>query len=76
MSSGFRREIFSKQLLDLKKTIVLMGKINEKGEIIPKGTGFLVTISGIFHLVTAKHVIFDREKDAFMDQDIRIYTSI
>ena len=47
-----------------------MGTINEKGEILPQATGFLVNINDIFHLVTAKHVVFDRQKDVLNDSNI------
>ena len=47
-----------------------MWTINEKREILPRATGFLVNVNNIFHLVTAKHVIFDRGKDTLNDSNI------
>jgi hypothetical protein len=65
--------ILSKQDLDqFKKSIVFLGRVtNEK--LSPQATGFLVNINDIFHLVTAKHVIFDQEKDSFIDSDVLMF---
>ena len=46
--------------LDWQKTIVFIGKDNPKNFI---GTGVLLGLSGIHHLATAKHVIFDNNGD-------------
>lgn len=44
----------------IKKSIVFLGKINEKKEIQYYATGFLVDVQNVFHLVTAKHVVVDK----------------
>jgi V8-like Glu-specific endopeptidase len=55
---------------DLKNTVILLGKINKKGKIKPTATGFLVKVSNIIHLVTAKHVIVNPKNDTFIDRDL------
>lgn len=55
---------------DLKNTVILLGKINKKGKIKPTATGFLVKVSNIIHLVTAKHVIVNPKNDTFIDGDL------
>jgi hypothetical protein len=55
---------------DLKNTVILLGKINKKGKIMPTATGFLVKVSNIIHLVTAKHVIVNPKNDTFIDGDL------
>jgi hypothetical protein len=50
--------------------VIFLGSVNEKQEIIPTGTGFLVIIKSYFHVVTAKHVIFDKETDSFIDDEM------
>jgi len=52
---------------EIKKTIVFLGKINEKREIQFHATGFLVSIKNIFHLATAKHVVVDSRTGEFID---------
>jgi hypothetical protein len=47
--------------------------VDENGEILPEAIGFLVTINGIFHLVTTKYIIFDKEKDSFTDSGILMF---
>jgi len=55
---------------DSKKTITFLGIINKKGDAVPKATGFFVKIQGIFHLVTAKHVVKDTETGNLMDEEL------
>ena len=55
---------------DSKKTITFLGIINEKGNAVPKATGFFVKIQEIFHLVTAKHVVEDTETGNLMDEKL------
>ncbi|MDO8548935.1 MAG: serine protease [Ignavibacteria bacterium] len=44
---------------NIKKTCVFIGELNQKDEPEYYGTGFLVGINGILHLVTAKHVVME-----------------
>jgi hypothetical protein len=72
--SSLRTPIFSKRLLEqFRKTVVFLGGFNEKGEIAPQATGFLVTINNIFPLVTAKHVVFDIKKESFIDNSMLMF---
>ncbi len=50
---------------DIKKTIVFLGEVDEKGQPYFHATGFLVQIKGVFHLVTAKHVIVETKNGKF-----------
>ena len=66
-----------KELLEeIKKTVVFIGetRINseDKPEDIFVATGVLVRIDNIFHLITAKHVIFDSGKKELKDSDLWI----
>ena len=56
----------------IKKTVVFLGKANQKGEIKFYATGFLVQINNIIHLVTAKHVVFDGKTGNFLDSGMLI----
>lgn len=55
---------------DSKKTITFLGVINKKGDAVPKATGFFVQVQGIFHLVTAKHVVMDMKTGDLMDKEL------
>lgn len=54
----------------IKRTVVFLGNINEKGEYCPHATGFLVNIQGITHLITAKHVVIEHKDGKFTDRFI------
>lgn len=42
---------------ELRKNIIVLGYVDNEGRVTYVGTGFLVEIDSIFHLVTAKHVV-------------------
>jgi len=53
----------TKNFLDqIKKTIVFIGHINPEGKEQILATGFLTNIDEVYHLITAKHVIFKLDK--------------
>lgn len=56
----------------IKKTIVFLGKTNQKGENQFYATGFLVEIQNVFHLVTAKHVVVDPRTNNFIDSGMLV----
>lgn len=58
---------------EIKKTVVFIGDINKEG--IPKfyATGTLVKIQNIYHLITAKHVIKDRETGELKDGTMLVF---
>lgn len=60
----------------IKKTIVFLGKTNQKGENQLSATGFLVEIQNIFHLVTAKHVVIDPRTNNFIDSGMLVFFNL
>jgi len=61
---------------EIKKTVVFLGKINEKREIQFHATGFIVSIKNIFHLVTAKHVVVDSRTGNFIDSGMLAFFNL
>ena len=61
-----------KLLEDIKKATVFLGII-EKGKYNFIATGFLIEINNIFHLVTARHVVFDSKNGKFVDENLFIF---
>lgn len=55
---------------EIKKTVVFLGSLNDQQKPRFYGTGFLIQIEGIFHLVTAKHVIFDSQRSELTDSNL------
>jgi hypothetical protein len=53
--------------------VVFLGTVNQNQDITPTGTGFVTIIKDIFHLVTAKHVILNRETDTLIDNEMYIF---
>jgi hypothetical protein len=51
-----------------RKSIVFLGYVDEKGNMLPKATGFLVSISNYIHMVTAKHVIVNPINNTITDE--------
>jgi len=49
----------------IKKTCVFIGEINDKNEPRYYGTGFIVAINNVLHLVTAKHVVMENINGRF-----------
>ena len=54
-------------LTDVKKTMCYIGKIINGSEPIPIASGFFLEIQGIFHLTTAKHVIYNERINQIED---------
>ena len=52
-------------LNQIKKSIVFLGTVDEKGEKQFFATGFLVNIQEVYHLVTAKHVVMEQRDGKF-----------
>ncbi len=62
------------QLLnDMKKTVVFFGKDRAGKGIFFFATGALLLIHDIYHLVTAKHVVFDQETERPKDEGVQIF---
>lgn len=60
-------------LKEVKKTVVFFGIVDEENNPHFTGTGFLVNVEGHNHLVTAKHVIFDKKKKRLKDQNMKVF---
>ncbi len=46
-----------KLIEEIKKSVVFLSVQQDTNISDPKGTGFIVELDGVFHLVTAKHVV-------------------
>lgn len=60
----------------IKKTVVFLGQIDEKGTRSFKATGFLISVGNTIHLVTAKHVVVDLETGNLKDQDLHAFFNL
>ena len=58
-----------------KKIITFLGKITREGKAEPKATGFFIRIGGIIHLITAKHVVTDRETNQPDNEIVAFFNS-
>ncbi len=56
-----------KLIEEAKKTVVFLGKIDREGKPQFYATGFLVGVQNIYHLLTARHVVTDRETGELQD---------
>jgi len=62
-----------KLIEEVKRTVVFLGKINDRG--IPQfyATGFLVSIQNIYHLITAKHVVLNIKTVKLQDDEMLVF---
>jgi len=58
---------------DIKKSVVFFGRPLPKEGVQYFATGFLIQTEKIFHLVTAKHVVFDNNTGQFRDNSAFIF---
>lgn len=58
---------------DIKKTVVFLGDINKEGNPRFYATGVLVQVQNIYHLITAKHIVIDRETGDFKDDKMLVF---
>lgn len=58
-----------------KKTVVFLGDISKKRPQF-YATGFLVSIRDMFHLITAKHVVVDRETGETKDINMHVFFNL
>ncbi|MFA5500027.1 MAG: serine protease [Candidatus Omnitrophota bacterium] len=61
---------------DAKKTIIFIGTVEGKDKITFYATGFLVQVQGYYHLLTAKHVIADRNTGKLKDEDMYAFFNL
>ena len=57
-------------LEEIKKTVVFLGSVDDKGQIQANATAFLINVNNFIHLVTAKHVVVDPENYLTLSLDI------
>jgi hypothetical protein len=57
----------------IKKTIVFIGRVNKDKKPQFYATGALILIQKIFHLITAKHVIYDLKSKSFKDDAALVF---
>jgi hypothetical protein len=60
-------------LNQIKKAVVFLGDIDTKGNPRFYATGSLVKVQNISYLITAKHVVVDRETGDFKDDKILVF---
>ena len=58
---------------DSKKVITFLGKITREGKAEPHATGFFIRIDRIIHLVTAKHVVINKETGQIDDELVAFF---
>ena len=71
VSVGF---VFDRALVnEIKKAVVFLGNIDTEGNPRFRATGSLVKVQNISHLITAKHVVVDRETGDFKDDKMLVF---
>jgi hypothetical protein len=60
-------------IYNIKKTVVFLGNIDQEGTVTFKATGFLIGVQNVFHIVTARHVVVDRETGALDDRGLYVF---
>ncbi len=61
------------QVQEIKQTILYLGHMNQKNESVFTGTGCCLNIDGMMHLVTARHVVFDRDANGQLQERTGLY---
>lgn len=62
-------------LTNVKKTMCYIGKIGNSNEPIPIASGFFLRIKGIYHLTTAKHVIYNKKTNQVEDDQLFVFVN-
>jgi len=68
--------MMQKLIEQIKKTVVFIGKITKEGKPQFYATGVLVLIKKIFHLITAKHVVYDTKSKSFKDGGAFVFLNL
>jgi len=63
-------------VVELKKTIIFIGKLNPDGKPQLYATGFLVNVQGTYHLITAKHVVVSPVTGKMQDEDMLAFFNL
>ncbi len=58
---------------DIKKAVVFLGNIDTEGNPRFHATGSLIEVQNITYLITAKHVVVDRETGDFKDDKMLVF---
>ena len=53
--------------------MAFLGRLNEDGKPEPSATGFFVSLGGILHLVTARHVVVNLENESYRDAGMLVF---
>jgi hypothetical protein len=53
--------------------VTFLGRLNEDVKPEPCATGFFISLGGILHLMTAKHVVADPENERYMDAGMLVF---
>lgn len=65
----------SKETIDeLRKTVVFLGRY-DNGQIKFLASGCIVGIKKVFHLVTAKHVVYSQKFGSFLDENVFAFSN-
>ncbi|PIQ84315.1 MAG: hypothetical protein COV75_03055 [Candidatus Omnitrophica bacterium CG11_big_fil_rev_8_21_14_0_20_63_9] len=73
-AEGAENSINRPSLLEqVKHAILFLGHINDKGEPEFRATGFLIRVASHVYLVTAKHVVVDRESGKKLDEKMHAF---
>jgi len=54
----------------IKNSIVFLGESPREGVAAFQATGFLVSVDGVFYVVTAKHVVWDAQAKSLRDANM------
>lgn len=65
-----------KLIEEVKKTVIFLGKENEKGQPEFSATGFLLKVENIVHLTTARHVVIDPQTGQFIDSGMLAFFNL
>ncbi len=63
-------------VVNLKKTVVFLGRINPDGKPQIYATGFLVNVQGTYHLLTAKHVVMNKLTGKMQDDNLLAFFNL
>ena len=68
-----RKSTIPEMMANTKKCVVFLGTIGENNVPYLFATGSLVMVDGVFYLVTAKHVIYDKQRQRLKDENLAVF---
>jgi len=66
-------DYISGMIRNMSKTVVFLGKKDPAGKAQYFATGFLIRVQNVFHLVTAKHVVINRQTGKTRDEGLLVF---